>query len=398
MIAKNMKNINFPIFKTKSDNQGEKFNLSDPKEREEYFNLKAGKEIQKIKNYLNSGNTFIAYLLGKKNSGKGTYAKLFQEVICPVRNINNSVETKLQSGGNLNNSVSPSLQFSNGVDSEQIIHISIGDVVRKVHQEVMDNPDKKKDLAKFLEKNYRGYISPKKAIENLLARDTKSLLPTEFILFLLKREIDKIGKKALFIDGFPRDLDQVSYSLFFRDLINYRDDPDIFILIDVPETVIDERIKYRRICPNCHMSRNLKLFPTSKIDYDANEKKFYLVCENLKCQRARMIPKEGDELGIEPIRNRLNLDEKLIKQAFSLYGIPKILLRNSVPVKEAKNYVDDYEITPEYVYQWDEKNKKVKVIEKSWEILDDDQIPSYSLLAPPVTVSLIKQMADVLHL
>jgi adenylate kinase family enzyme len=359
-----MKSINFPIFKTKLEGQERKFNLSNPEERLEYFNLKAGKEIQKLKDYLNSGNTFIAYLLGKKNSGKGTYVKLFQEIV----------------GG------------------KHAVHISIGDVVRKIHEEIVDNSNKKKELAEFLKKNYRGYISPEKAMENLLSRDTKTLLPTEFILFLVKKEIDQMKKKALFIDGFPRDLDQISYSLFFRDLINYREDPDIFILIDVPEAVIDERIKYRRICPNCHTPRNLKLFPTQKIDYDENEKKFYLLCENLECQGTRMVSKEGDEAGIEPIRDRLNLDEKLIKQAFSLYGIPKILLRNSVPTQEAKNYVDDYEITPEYVYQWDENEKKVKVIEKSWEILNDNKIPSYSLLAPPVAVSMIKQMVDVLHL
>ena len=75
-------------------------------------------------------------------------------------------------------------------------------------------------------------------------------------------------KKALFIDGFPRDLDQVSYSLFFRDLIGYRADPDIFILIDVPNSVIDERIKYRVVCPKCHTPRNLKLLATKQVEYD----------------------------------------------------------------------------------------------------------------------------------
>jgi adenylate kinase family enzyme len=359
-----MKNINFPVFKTNLEGQEKKFNLSNPEERLEYFNLKAGKEIQKLKNYLNSGNTFIAYLLGKKNSGKGTYAKLFQEII----------------------------------DPERVIHISIGDVVRKVHQEIIDSPDKKEELTEFLKKNYRGYISPEKAMENLLSRDTKTLLPTEFILFLAKREIDKMEKKALFIDGFPREMDQISYSLFFRDLINYREDQDVFVLIDVPEAVIDERIKYRRICPKCHTPRNLKLFPTQKIEYGEDDKKFYLVCDNPECSGARMVSKEGDELGIETIKDRLALDEKLIKQAFSLYGIPKILLKNSVPVEEAKNYVDDYEITPEYVYQWDENEKKVKVIEKSWEIPDDNGVSSYSLLAPPVAVALIKQMVEALKL
>ncbi|GAI04384.1 unnamed protein product, partial [marine sediment metagenome] len=58
----------------------------------------------------------------------------------------------------------------------------------------------------------------------------------------------------------------------------------------------------------------------------------------------------------------------------------------------------DYEITPEYSYRWDDKTKSVKIIEKPWQILDDRGIPSYSLLPPPVVVSLIKQIAEVLSL
>ena len=111
-----------------------------------------------------------------------------------------------------------------------------------------------------------------------------------------------------------------------------------------------------------------------------------------------MAPKEGDSKGVAPIKERLKTDAKLIEQAHSFYGIPKILLRNSLPVKIAKNYVDDYEITPEYQLEWDSKNKKVKVIEKPWIVKDDNGVPSYSLLAQPVVVALLKQMAKVLGL
>jgi adenylate kinase family enzyme len=247
----------------------------------------------------------------------------------------------------------------------------------------------------YLEKNYRGYIPIKDALDALNNRDTKSLLPTELVLMLVKREIDKMPKKTLFIDGFPRELDQVSYSLFFRDLIDYREDPDIFIAISIPEAVIDERMRYRRVCPKCQTPRNLKLFTTKKAGYDKEKKEFYLKCDNRECNQARMIAKEGDNLGIEAIKERLELDDRLIERIFSLHGIPKILLRNSLPVKESKELVDDYEITPEYVYEL-ERSGKVKVKEKSWVIKDDDGQDAYSLLAPPVTVSLIKQLASIL--
>jgi len=354
--------MEFPIFKTKIKGLNKKFNLSDPKEREAYFQLKAGPEIKKIKKYLGK-NTFIAYLLGKKNSGKGTYAKMFAEIM----------------------------------GQEKTDHFSIGDMIRGVDEE-LKNEQKKKELVSFLEKNYRGWLPFEKIIKSLESRNTKVLLPTELILALVKKEIAKRKKKSIFIDGFPRDLDQISYSLFFRDLIGYRDDPDIFILIDVPEAVIDERIKWRRICPLCQTSRNLKLLPTSKVKYDENKKEFYLTCDNTNCRGAVMLPKEGDSLGIKPIKERLKKDQKLIEQAFSLYGIPKVFLRNSIPLKSAKKYVDDYEVTPEYVFKWDEKSKKVKIGEKPWVILDGKGVKSVSLLAPPVVVSLIKQMVKVLQL
>lgn len=351
----------FPVFKTKITGKSQKFNLNDPAEVKKYYEYKAGEEIVKIKKFLDH-NTFVAYLLGKKNAGKGTYTK----------------------------------QFISIFGTDKVAHISVGDVVRTVDEEMAD-PKKKKELIEFLKKNYRGYHSLDQIIRSQEERGTgKPLLPTEYILTLLKREIDKVGKKALFIDGLPRTLDQVSYSLFFRELIGYRDDPDMFVLIQIPEKVIDERLKYRVVCPKCHTPRNLKLLVTSKVGYDKQARKFYLMCDNPECNSARMVTKEGDELGIETIRDRLVADGQLIEQAFSLYGIPKVLLRNDVPVSEAKKMVDDYELTPGFVLEF--KNDKVLVSEKPWSVENDEGTLSHSLMPQAVTISMIKQIADVLGL
>ncbi|MBM4177396.1 nucleoside monophosphate kinase [Candidatus Gribaldobacteria bacterium] len=356
-----MKNIEFPLFKTKAENVKERFNLTDPQEREAYFQLKAGLEIRKLQEYLKE-NSFICYLLGKKNSGKGTYAKMLKEV----------------------------------VDKDKIEHFSIGDMVRTL-DEVVGDKEKLAELENFLSKNYRGYLPLKDIVEALKSRSTKILLPSELILALVKMKISTDNKKALFIDGFPRNLDQVSYSLFFRDLIGYRDDPDVFILIDVPEKVIDERIKYRVVCPKCQTSRNLKLLPTKYIGFDQAKKEYFLLCDNPECSNEiRLQGKEGDELGIEPIRDRLETDEELMKKTFALYGVPKVLLRNSVPVEKAKEYLDDYEITPEFNYQ--QNGNEIIIKEKPWLIQDDQGIDSYSLMPPPVVVSLIKQLVEVLGL
>jgi len=352
------KDFPWSLSKTKTDGLNKEFNLSQLSERHQYFKAKVGKEIEELKQYFDE-NTFIAYWLGKKNSGKGTYSKLMLEVF----------------------------------GKDRINHVSVGDVVRESCEKLKDLKQRE-EIVDYLKKNYRGYISVDEAVESILNRDTKSLLPTEFILTLVKREIDKMPKKSLFIDGFPRNMDQVSYSLYFRDLINYREDPDIFICIDIPEQVIDERMKSRVVCPKCHTPRSLKLLATQEVGYDQEKKEFYLICDDPDCDKAKMVAKEGDNLGIESVRERLELDEKLINKIFSLHGIPKVLLRNALPVSEAEKLVDKYEITPEYYYELIGEDK-VKTKEKPWKIKDDQGREIYSLLAPPVVVSLIKQLYNI---
>ena len=356
-----MKGLEFPIIGTKVKGLREKFDLSSPKGRKEYFEAKVGDEIVHIKKFL-ARNSFIAYLLGKKNSGKGTYSKLLTEIF----------------------------------GEEKIEHLSVGDLVRDVHS----NWKKFSKSPKFAELKdlYRGYISFDEAVDALLSRSTSKLLPTEFILALLKQHISELEGKTLFLDGLPREMDQVSYSLYFRDLINYGDRQDLFIIIDIPESVINERIKYRVVCSRCNTSRNRKLFLTSTVEYDSKTREFYLICDNPKCKPTKMVAKEGDEAGIEPIKARLMRDEEINQAALRLYGVPKILLRNHVPVEYANKYFDDYELTPEYVSSWNSKKKKVEIEEKPWTVIDDNGVESYSLLAPPVLVTMIKQLVEALNL
>jgi hypothetical protein len=111
-----------------------------------------------------------------------------------------------------------------------------------------------------------------------------------------------------------------------------------------------------------------------------------------------MVAKEGDNLGIEAIRERIELDNKVMRELLGLEGVPKLYLRNAVPTKIAAEYVDDYEITPAYEYKWDDNAKQVKITEKPWITKDDEGRESYSLLAPPVAVAFIKQTAKALNL
>lgn len=354
-----MKGLEFPVIGTKVKGLTKKFDLNSPGGRKEYFEAKAGSEIAKIREYLNK-KTFVAYLIGKKNSGKGTYSQIFTEIF----------------------------------GADKVALVSIGDVVRNTSADWENF--KKSDKYERLKKLYRGYISFEDACDALTGRTQSKLLPTEFVLSLLKLTIEDLKGKTLFIDGLPRELDQVSYSLYFRDLIDYRNDQDMFVLIDIPESVIDERIKSRVVCPNCRNTRNIRLLITSKYGYDQKTKKFYLLCDSPRCTGGfKMEPKEGDDLGIGPIRGRLDKDEEILRKAFALHGVPKVLLRNHVAVSEADKYFDDYEITPEYSFKMEKE--KIEVVEKPWTVTDDNGVESASLLSAPVVVSMLKQIADILE-
>lgn len=354
---------NFPVFNTKVAGVTEKFNLSDPAGRKEYFQAKAGEEVKKLKEYLET-KTFVAFLLGKKNSGKGTYSKLFMEA----------------------------------VGKDHVGHISVGDIVRDTHT-IFETGEGKDELIAFLKDNYRGFHGVEEIQDIILGKNQSTLVSSELIMSLIKYEISKRPRQAIFLDGFPRALDQIGYSLFLKEILGYRGDPDFFTFISVPNAIIDERIKYRVICPTCKTPRNLKLLATKEVGWDEDQGQFFLKCDNPDCpdQGARMVGKEGDELGIEPIRERIEMDNQIFEQLLKLEGVPKIYLRNSVPVTQAGE-VDDYELTPGYNYELHPDTKEVTVIEKPWTVQDDAGVESYSQLPASVVLALIKQTVKVLGL
>ena len=109
----------------------------------DYFHYKADDEIEKLKDYVKD-NTFIVYLLGKKNSGKGTYSKILASL----------------------------------VGKDLMEHFSVGDMIRAISKEIQD-PAKKIEIQEYLKKNYRGWIAADKLMAVIEGRDTKTLLPTE---------------------------------------------------------------------------------------------------------------------------------------------------------------------------------------------------------------------------
>lgn len=352
--------MDFPLISTKIEGLTKTFDLDSPAGRREYFQAKAGKEIEYIKTYLDEGNSFLTFWLAKKGAGKGTYSKMLAEVI----------------------------------GEERLAHISVGDIVRHVH-ESLENPQHRAELLDYLRKHYRGPLTVEHAIDALLGRSTETLLPTEFILALVRREVEKLSRQGILIDGFPRGLDQVSYSLYFREIMNLEDDPDFFVLVDVSDSVLNARIKRRVVCPLCHLSRNTATLITKDIEYDPATQSFHLICENPSCSgygTQRMSEKEGDALGIEGLRERLEADQALIEYASKLQGVEKIYIQNSYPVDVSLDYLDEYEIAHEHVFSYNEEASKVEVDKRPWVIADNEGNKVFSVTAPAALVMFIRQL------
>ncbi len=354
-----MTKTNFPLIGAKTQDVTKVYDLTNPDSLQAYFQAKTGKEIEIIKKALEKRN-FIAFFVGKKNAGKGTYSKI----------------------------------FSNLIGKEKIVHLSVGDLVREVHAD-WENYSKG-EQGKKLKSFYRGPLSFDEAVERFLGRSASKLLPSEFILAMLRVKFDELAGKSVFLDGYPREIDQISCSLYFKEIVGRGADQDMYILIDIPDSVINERIKFRRICPICQAPRNIRLLPTSIVEYDEKTKEYYLRCDNPSCNKAIMVSKEGDELGIDPIKERLAKDQEIIDESFKLSGIPNILLRNSIPVSQAEELFDKYELTPAFSYQFDEQTKTVSTHESPWVVQDNQGVESHSLMPAPVVVALLKQMAKIL--
>ncbi|OGC68671.1 hypothetical protein A2415_02370 [candidate division WWE3 bacterium RIFOXYC1_FULL_39_7] len=358
--------MKFDYYNSKILSNGKTYVLTDPARRRLYFEAKLGSKIDEVKEYLDH-NSFVGYLLAKKQAGKGMYSKMVEEIL----------------------------------GSERFAHISVGDVVRSFHEKLNKDEDVS-DVLEYLKLNYRGFMSIDESISALRSRTTdKVSVPAELILTLLKMEIDKIGKKGLFIDGLPRTLDQISYSLYFRDLINYRDDPDFFVLINIPLELIDIRMKSRVVCPICQTSRNTKLSPTSILSYDSSAKQVKLLCDNSTCSgygKAQYVIKEGDASGILSISERLKTDEELMQKALNLHGIPKILIESAIPVEVSSDYLEDYEIQPAYEYEISGEVGKEKVISKTAPLTfkNDSGDDCHTMYAATYVVNIFDQLHKTL--
>lgn len=121
-----------------------------------------------------------------------------------------------------------------------IPQVSTGDIFRK-------NIKEKTELGKLAE----SYISK------------GNLVPDDVTIDLVKNRLkESDAKEGVILDGFPRTVRQAEE--LDKILQNNQSEVDIVINLVTPEEEIVERIKNRRVCPECKAVYNLKLNPPSQ--------------------------------------------------------------------------------------------------------------------------------------
>jgi len=113
-------------------------------------------------------------------------------------------------------------------DAFSLAHISVGDILRW---------------------NVQAHTKLAARIKRIM-NDGK-LVPDEIVEEIIRRRLDEHDWNYGFIlDGFPRNRPQAEFFLEAYDI-------DAVILIDVPDSLVVERIQARRICDNCGLDYNL---------------------------------------------------------------------------------------------------------------------------------------------
>lgn len=120
------------------------------------------------------------------------------------------------------------------VKKYDLVHISTGDLLRSEVAAGTENGEKAKD---YMEKGL--------------------LVPDEIVTMMVKNRLEQkdAQEKGWLLDGYPRSLSQAEV----LEKLEIR--PDIFLLLDVPEEILIERVVGRRLDPITGKIYHLKYFP-----------------------------------------------------------------------------------------------------------------------------------------
>ncbi len=157
--------------------------------------------------------------------------------------------------------------------------IAMGDIFREIMKD--DTP---------LGKKVKGYV------------EKGQLVPDDVVVEVLKQRLAKSGKWGNIFDGYPRTIDQAKTLDAIAKI-------DAVILLQVPESIIVERLSTRRICRNCGAVYNVR-YLKPKVDMICDR------CGGELYQRTDDTP--------EVIKERIKVYEKQTQPIMEYYRRKKI--------------------------------------------------------------------------
>jgi len=151
------------------------------------------------------------------------------------------------------------------------------------------------------------------------------LAPDEIVIEVLQTNIEKLPKgRGFILDGFPRTVAQA-------EALNKVVKIDVVMMLDVPASIIIERLSARRTCINCKEVYNTK-FLKPKIEN---------VCD--KCG-SELIQRADDKTDV--IQNRLDVYEKQTRPLLEFYKSKNVpfIVHNVVDVNSPPELIVEYMI------------------------------------------------------
>ena len=321
-----------------------------------FFQNRLGEKLEQLKTLLDH-SPVVLFFLAKKNAGKGTYAKLL-----------------------------------NDITDNRLVHISVGDLVREAGKRAVES-----DLP-FIKEVISFYDTPVSEYELMEifkhgASQTQSLLPTPVIIALIKRAMSLNSGRSIIIDGFPRGKDQAGLSIKMKNEFKGGGTPSAFVEIDCADEILLARLMDRRICPNCQTPKHIKLLLTEKIDYEPLTGEFHLICDRPECGGARMIRKQGDADGPEVVKERQRIMAELFGMVKDNSGGDYLVVKNHVPVSESHMHHSD-DFTTSATLLWDDAYGRVVRKFDKWVIKDEYDNDVYSRWPEPVVADLASVLYD----
>lgn len=146
-------------------------------------------------------------------------------------------------------------------------------------------------------------LGAKKFIEN------GELVPDEVIIRLVEDHLDKVGEARFLFDGFPRT--DVQAQMFDEALAKRDAAVNHVFLLDVPESVLVDRLSGRRICRSCGAVFHVRNIPP-KVDG---------VCDHCGGELYQRPDDDG-----ETVRNRLSVYRSQTQSLIDYYDQRGVLI------------------------------------------------------------------------